>query len=146
MTTQMMNNISPKLFEVMERAKRDPEVQFLSLAHLLDEAILTRVFHRLRRGTVQGSAPSALLGNVYLRHVLHIWFERDGNGGSTPELLLKLVIGSPRPVEDGVISIEGGEPRDRRQTLMASPRATLFVIRISARHSCGGYRVGCLDL
>jgi group II intron reverse transcriptase/maturase len=29
------------------------------------------------RGTVQGSALSPLLGNVYLHHVLDLWFERD---------------------------------------------------------------------
>ena len=54
-TTPMVNNISPKFLKVMERAKRDPEVQFLSLAHLLDEAMLTRVYHRLRRGAAAGA-------------------------------------------------------------------------------------------
>ena len=29
------------------------------------------------RGTIQGSALSPLLGNVYLHHVLDLWFERD---------------------------------------------------------------------
>jgi len=52
--TQMIGDISPKLLKVMERAKRDPEVRFLSLAHLLDEELLTRAYHRLRKKAAAG--------------------------------------------------------------------------------------------
>lgn len=52
--TQIVGNISPKLLKVIERAKRDPEVQFLSLAHLLDEEMLMRAYHKLRKGAAAG--------------------------------------------------------------------------------------------
>lgn len=52
--TQITDGISPKLLKVMERAKRDPEVQFLSLAHLLDEEMLTRAHRRLRKRSAAG--------------------------------------------------------------------------------------------
>lgn len=50
-TTQDM---SPKLLEVMERAKRNPTMRFHSLAHLIDEAALQRVYHRLRKDSAVG--------------------------------------------------------------------------------------------
>lgn len=53
-TTQIGGDISPKLLKVMEIAKRDLEVQFLSLAHLLDEEMLTRAYHRLRKKAAAG--------------------------------------------------------------------------------------------
>lgn len=52
--TQMTNEMSPKLLKVMERAKREPEAQFLSLAHLLDAEALKRSFHRLRADAAVG--------------------------------------------------------------------------------------------
>jgi group II intron reverse transcriptase/maturase len=51
--TAMAENKSPELLKVMERAK-DPEHVFLSLAHLIDEAALTRAFHRLRKDAAVG--------------------------------------------------------------------------------------------
>jgi RNA-directed DNA polymerase len=54
-TTQIAGGISPGLLKVVERAKRDPEVQFLSLAHLIDEDALTRAYHRLRKNATAGA-------------------------------------------------------------------------------------------
>jgi len=47
-------NMSPKLARVIERAKREPEAQFLSLAHLLDQETLGRAFQRLRANAAVG--------------------------------------------------------------------------------------------
>jgi RNA-directed DNA polymerase len=52
--TPMVGKISTGLQRVMERAKRDPEVRFLSLAHLIDEAALKRAYHRLRKDAAAG--------------------------------------------------------------------------------------------
>ena len=51
--TSIAENISPGLLKVMERAK-DPAFVFLSLAHLIDEAALTRAFHRIRKDAAVG--------------------------------------------------------------------------------------------
>lgn len=51
--TSMAENMSPERLKVMERAK-DPKFVFLSLAHLIDEAALTRAFHRVRNGAAVG--------------------------------------------------------------------------------------------
>jgi hypothetical protein len=51
--TSMADNISPELLKVMERAK-DPNFVFLSLAHLIDEAALTRAFNRIRKDAAVG--------------------------------------------------------------------------------------------
>src|SRR5438132_1030568 len=51
--TSMVDNRSPQLLEVMKRAK-DPQYVFLSLAHLIDEAALTRAFLRLRKDAAVG--------------------------------------------------------------------------------------------
>lgn len=40
--------MSPQLLKVMDRAKRDPNARFNSLAHLINEAALLRAFGRLR--------------------------------------------------------------------------------------------------
>lgn len=50
----MAAKMSPKLQKVMERAKRDPEVQLLSLAHLLDGTLLTSVYRHLRKDAAVG--------------------------------------------------------------------------------------------
>lgn len=50
----MAELLSPKLLRVMERAKRDPEVCFLSLAHLLDEEALKRAYRGLRKDAAVG--------------------------------------------------------------------------------------------
>ena len=47
-------DMSPGLLKVMERAKRDPEVRFTSLSHLLDEQALQRAYDRLRRDAAVG--------------------------------------------------------------------------------------------
>jgi RNA-directed DNA polymerase len=49
----MAGGRSPELLKVMERAK-DPEFVFLSLAHLIDEAALTRAFGRIRKSASVG--------------------------------------------------------------------------------------------
>jgi len=46
--------MSPGLLKVTERAKRDPDARFNSLAHLLDEAALGRAFGRIRKGAAVG--------------------------------------------------------------------------------------------
>ena len=51
--TSMAENMSPERLKVMERAK-DPKFVFLSLAHLVDEAALTRAFHRIRKDAAVG--------------------------------------------------------------------------------------------
>jgi RNA-directed DNA polymerase len=51
---QWLPTMSPKLLKVMERAKRDPETRFHSLAHLLDAAALKRAFRRIRNNAAVG--------------------------------------------------------------------------------------------
>ena len=46
--------VSPKLLEVMERAKRDPQMRFFSLAHLLDEQGLRRAYDGIRKDAAVG--------------------------------------------------------------------------------------------
>lgn len=46
--------MSPGLLKVAERAKRDPNAKFNSLAHLIDEEALRRSFGRLRKGAAVG--------------------------------------------------------------------------------------------
>ena len=50
----MAENVSPKLLEVMERAKRSPQMRFFSLAHLIDEEALKRVYGRIRKDAAVG--------------------------------------------------------------------------------------------
>ncbi len=45
---------STQLRKVRERARRDPEVRFFALAHLIDEHALQRAYRRLRRGAAAG--------------------------------------------------------------------------------------------
>jgi RNA-directed DNA polymerase len=47
-------SMSPELVKVAERAKREPEAKFYSLAHLIDEAALTRAYRRIRKGAAVG--------------------------------------------------------------------------------------------
>jgi len=46
--------MSTGLLKVAERAKRDPDARFNSLAHLVDEAALGRAFHRIRKDAAVG--------------------------------------------------------------------------------------------
>jgi group II intron reverse transcriptase/maturase len=46
--------MSPGLLKVRERAKRDPDVRFSSLAHLLDVGALERAFNRIRADAAVG--------------------------------------------------------------------------------------------
>ena len=46
--------MSPKLLKVVQRAKRDPEVCFNSLAHLLDVDALRRAYDRIRKDAAIG--------------------------------------------------------------------------------------------
>jgi RNA-directed DNA polymerase len=50
----MAANMSPGLLKVVERAKRDPEVRFTSLSHLLDEPALRRAYDRIRKDAAVG--------------------------------------------------------------------------------------------
>lgn len=47
-------DMSPELRKVAERAKREPAARFNSLAHLIDEELLTKAFRRLRRDAAVG--------------------------------------------------------------------------------------------
>jgi RNA-directed DNA polymerase len=51
---QTPTDMSPKLLKVMERARAHPEETFNSLAHLIDEVALARVFRRIRRDAAVG--------------------------------------------------------------------------------------------
>ena len=46
--------LSPELLKVVERAQREPEGRFHSLAHLIDVPALARAFHRLRKDAAVG--------------------------------------------------------------------------------------------
>jgi retron-type reverse transcriptase len=46
--------MSPELLRVAERAKREPEGQFHSLAHLLDESALIHAYSRQRKNAAVG--------------------------------------------------------------------------------------------
>ncbi len=52
--TSKAENLSPKLLEVRERAKRNPQMKFTTLAHLIDEDALQRAFGRLRKDAAVG--------------------------------------------------------------------------------------------
>jgi len=47
--TAMVNIMSPQLLEVRERAKRDPQKRFMSLAHIIYEMMLQRAFDGIRK-------------------------------------------------------------------------------------------------
>lgn len=51
---QTTRHMSTGLLKVVERAKRDPNAQFNSLAHLLDVEALRRAFGRIRRSAAAG--------------------------------------------------------------------------------------------
>lgn len=46
--------MTPKLLEVMERAKRNPQLRFQTLAHLIDEEALKRAYDRIRKNAAVG--------------------------------------------------------------------------------------------
>jgi len=46
--------MSPQLLEVVERARREPEGRFHSLAHRIDVAALERAYHRMRKDAAVG--------------------------------------------------------------------------------------------
>lgn len=50
----MSESMSPELLKVAERAQREPEGRFHSLAHLIDVPALARSFHRLRKDAAVG--------------------------------------------------------------------------------------------
>ena len=50
----MLECMSPELGKVAERARREPQAQFHSLAHLIDIAALKRAFHRQRKVAAPG--------------------------------------------------------------------------------------------
>jgi group II intron reverse transcriptase/maturase len=52
--TSMPETMTPKLLEVRERAKRSPQMRFLSLAHLIDEEALERAYGRIRKDAAVG--------------------------------------------------------------------------------------------
>lgn len=53
--TTILTNTSPKLTKVMELARKDPGLRLRSLAHVLDEQLLTQSFHQLRKDAAVGA-------------------------------------------------------------------------------------------
>ncbi len=49
-----LGKMSPELLRVVERAKREPEGRFHSLAHLIDVSALERAYRRSRKGAAVG--------------------------------------------------------------------------------------------
>ncbi len=52
--TSMSRSMSPQLLKVVERAEREPEGRFHSLAHLIDVPALTRAYGRIRKDGAVG--------------------------------------------------------------------------------------------
>jgi group II intron reverse transcriptase/maturase len=52
--TSMPETMTPKLLEVRERAKRSPQMRFLSLAHLINEEAIERAYSRIRKDAAVG--------------------------------------------------------------------------------------------
>ena len=50
-----LENMSPELLRVVERAQREPEGRFHSLAHLIDVPALERAYRRMRIGRKHAS-------------------------------------------------------------------------------------------
>jgi RNA-directed DNA polymerase len=53
-SARTLGNMSPGLLKVVERAQREPEGRFNSLAHLIDVAALERAYHRQRADAAVG--------------------------------------------------------------------------------------------
>jgi hypothetical protein len=51
---QTLETMSPGLLKVVERAQREPEGRFTSLAHLIDVPALERAYHRQRADAAVG--------------------------------------------------------------------------------------------
>ena len=49
-----LGNLSPELLRVVERAQREPEGRFHSLAHLIDVPALERAYRRMRKDAAVG--------------------------------------------------------------------------------------------
>jgi RNA-directed DNA polymerase len=49
-----LENVSPQLLKVVERAQREPEGRFHSLAHLIDVPALERAYRRMRKDAAVG--------------------------------------------------------------------------------------------
>ena len=49
-----LESMSPELLKVVERAQREPEGRFHSLAHLIDVPALERAYHRMRKDAAVG--------------------------------------------------------------------------------------------
>ena len=49
-----LGDMSPELLRVVERAQREPEGRFHSLAHLMDAPALERAYRRMRKSAAVG--------------------------------------------------------------------------------------------
>ena len=49
-----LENVSPELLKVVDRAQREPEGRFHSLAHLIDVPALERAYRRMRKDAAVG--------------------------------------------------------------------------------------------
>ena len=50
----LKKSMSPELLKIAERARREPEARFHSLAHLMDVAALRRAYHKLKKYAAVG--------------------------------------------------------------------------------------------
>jgi RNA-directed DNA polymerase len=101
--------MSPKLLEVMERAKRDPDGQFYSLAHLIDEGCLERAYRRLRKDAAVGVDGVTVEGyGQHLELNLRVLHERMKSGQYRHQPIRRMHIpkgnGKTRPI--GVSTVE----------------------------------------
>jgi RNA-directed DNA polymerase len=102
------------------------------------------------KGTVQGSVLSPILGNIYLHHVLDLWFERDVK----PRMRGKAIF--VRYADDGVFGFERRDDAERvlavldkrlaRFGLKLSPEKTRLVeFQRPSPSAGGGQRRATLD-
>jgi group II intron reverse transcriptase/maturase len=101
--------MSPELLKVAERAKRDPQVRFNSLAHLINEEALKRSFQRIRKDAAVGV--DGITKEQYgqdLDNKLRNLHERLKTGRYRHQLIRRMHIpkapGKTRPI--GISSIE----------------------------------------
>jgi hypothetical protein len=72
-------NMPPGLMKVVERAQREPEGRFHSLAHLIDVPAFMRAYHRIRKDGdfgVSGNFRCLLLVHEAVRRAWFKWIRR----------------------------------------------------------------------
>ncbi len=69
--------ILTKLQEIADKAARNPDLVFTSLAHLIDVDMLHEAFVRTRKDAAAGGVISPLLANIFLHYVLDEWYVKE---------------------------------------------------------------------